>query len=210
MSGKSLALLGGKAVRNKPFQGWPIHGATEERALLRVLHSGQWGCTSGHEVEKFERRFAAYQGAEHGIAVVNGTAALRIALLAAGVDAGDEVIVPPFTFLATATAVVEANATPIFVDVDLETFNLDPRRIEAAITPRTRAIIPVHFGGLAADMDAILAIARHKLVIIEDAAHVAWGGVQGAAPGGHRGHGVLLVSVFEEPELGRRRADHHE
>lgn len=172
MSGGRLALLGGKPVREKPFQGWPVYGKAEEEALLRVLRSGRWGCTSGNEVENFEKRFAAYQGAKHGIAVVNGTAALRIALLAAGVEAGDEVIVPPFTFLATATAVVEANATPIFVDVDLETFNLDPRKIEAAITPRTRAIIPVHFGGLSADMEAILAIAwRHKLVVIEDAAH---------------------------------------
>ena len=99
-------------------------------------------------------------GCRHGIAVVNGTVALRIALLAAGIQAEDEVIVPPYTFVATATAVLEANAVPVFADIDLHTFNLDPAAVEAAITPRTRAIIPVHFAGQPADMDAIMAIAR--------------------------------------------------
>src|SRR5215218_7147033 len=132
----ALALLGGTPVRTKPFPTWPIYGQEEERALLRTLHSGKWGKIDGGEVKTFERRFAEYHGAKHGIAVVNGTVSLRIALLAAGIEAGDEVIIPPYTFLATATAVVEANAVPIFVDIERETFNIDPQEIEKAITPR--------------------------------------------------------------------------
>ena len=167
-----LALLGGKPVRTKPWPTWPVYGLAEEQALLRVLHSGKWGKTEGTETATFEKRFADYIGVKHAIAVVNGTVSLRIALLAAGIEAGDEVIVPPYTFLATATAVVEANAVPVFVDINRETFNIDPAQIEKAITSRTRAIIPVHVGGLACDMDAIMSIAKkHNLTVIEDAAH---------------------------------------
>src|SRR5687768_9415625 len=117
----------------------------EEAGLLRVLRSGKWGRLQGQEVERFERRFAEKHGCKHGIAVVNGTVSLRIGLLAAGIRADDEVIVPPYTFLSTATAVVEANAIPVFADISLETFNLDLQAVERAITSRTRAIIPVHF-----------------------------------------------------------------
>ena len=169
---QSLAILGGQPVRPRPFTSWPIFGEPEEQRLLRTLRSGKWGKLHGPEVAEFEQRFAAMHGAKHGIGVVNGTVSLRIALMAAGIQAEDEVIVPPYTFLATATAVVEANAVPVFADIDLETFNLDPKAVEAAITPRTRVIMPVHMAGQVADMDAIMAIAkRHKLVVIEDAAH---------------------------------------
>jgi dTDP-4-amino-4,6-dideoxygalactose transaminase len=172
MTRGSLALFGGAKTRSRPFPSWPVFGAKEERRLLGALRSGQWGKLSGSEVGEFERRFATVQGCKHGIAVVNGTVSLRVALLAGGLRADDEVIVPPYTFLATATAVLEANAVPVFADVNLETFNIDPKSIAAAITPRTRAIIPVHMGGQAADMDAIMAIARkHRLLVIEDAAH---------------------------------------
>src|SRR5689334_15970356 len=119
--GNALALLGGPPVRTAPWPSWPIHGPEEERALLRVLHSGKWGKLDGDETARFEQRFADYVGAKHAVAVVNGTVSLRIALMAVGIRAGDEVIVPPYTFLATATAVVEANATPVFVDVDRDT-----------------------------------------------------------------------------------------
>ena len=167
-----LALLGGTPVRTQPFTAWPIFGETEEQRLLCTLRSGQWGRLSGNEVAELEKRFAERHGCRHGIAVVNGTVSLRIALLAAGVRAEDEVIVPPYTFLSTASAVVEANAVPVFADIDLDTFNIAPKAIEAAITPRTKAIIPVHFAGQIADMDAITAIAyKHKLTVIEDAAH---------------------------------------
>jgi dTDP-4-amino-4,6-dideoxygalactose transaminase len=160
----------------------------EEDRLLRALRSGRWGRLDGAEVAEFENRFALMHGAKHGIGVVNGSAALRIALIAAGIQAEDEVIVPAYTFLATATAVVEANAVPVFADIDLETFNLDPGAMEAAITPRTRAVIPVHMGGQLADMDAIMEIAgRHGLVVIEDAAH-AHAASHRQGPAGSIGH----------------------
>lgn len=183
-----LALLGGTPVRNQPFTSWPVFGKTEERRLLRALRSGQWGRLHGTEVAEFENRFAVMHGCRHGIAVVNGTVALRIALLAAGIREEDEVIVPPYTFFSTASSVIEANAVPVFADIDLDTFNLDPRAVEAAITSRTRAIIPVHFAGQPADLNAIMAIARkRKLTVIEDAAH-AHGAMYRNRPAGSLGH----------------------
>src|SRR2546422_658743 len=159
-----------KPTRTGPFTSWPIFGKDEERRLLRVLRSGKWGRLHGPEVAEFERGFAAMHGCKHGIAVVNGTVSLRIALLAAGIRAEDEVIVPPYTFFSTASAVVEANAIPVFADIDLVTFNIDPKATKSAITPRTKAIIPVHFAGQIADMDAIMAIAKeHRLTVVEDA-----------------------------------------
>jgi dTDP-4-amino-4,6-dideoxygalactose transaminase len=184
----SLALFGGEKVRTRPFPAWPVFGAPEEQRLLHCLRSGHWGKLHGDEVAEFERRFAALHGCTHGIAVVNGTVALRIALLAAGIQAEDEVVVPPYTFLATATAVLEANAIPVFADVDRETFNLDPAALEAALTPRTRAVIPVHIGGQPADLEAIMRIAeRRHLVVIEDAAH-AHGALYVDRPAGSVGH----------------------
>ena len=140
--------------------------------MLGALRSGHWGRLDGNEVSEFEERFAAMHGCQHGIAMVNGTVSLRLGLMAAGLEAESEVIIPPYTFFSTASAVIEANMVPVFADVDLDTFNLDPQAVEAAITPRTRAVIPVHFAGQVADMDAIMAIAeKHKLLVIEDAAH---------------------------------------
>ena len=156
--------------------------------LLRTLRSGKWGRLHGEEVSEFERRFASMHGCKHGIAVVNGTVSLRIALLAAGIRAEDEVIVPPYTFISTASAVIEANAIPVFADIDLQTFNLDPAAVERALTPRTRAVIPVHFAGQPADMEALMAIARARgLVVIEDAAHAHGASYQGC-PVGSIGH----------------------
>ncbi len=183
-----LALLGGTPVRGTPFTTWPVFGQADEARLLRTLHSGHWGRLDGSEVSEFERRFAAAHACEHGIAVVNGTVALRIALLAAGIRSQQEVIVPPYTFVATASAVIEANAVPVFVDVDRDTFNIDPRAIDAAITPRTKVVIPVHFAGQPADMDAISAVAHdHNLIVIEDAAH-AHGASYRTVPAGSLGH----------------------
>jgi dTDP-4-amino-4,6-dideoxygalactose transaminase len=140
--------------------------------LLRSLRSGKWGRLNGTEVAGFEQRFAAAHDCKHGIAVVNGTVSLRIALMAAGIPADAEVIIPPYTFFSTASAVIEANMIPVFADIDLNTFNLDAKAVEAVITPRTRAIIPVHFAGQVADMKRINAIAKkHRLLVIEDAAH---------------------------------------
>jgi dTDP-4-amino-4,6-dideoxygalactose transaminase len=178
----TLSLLGGSPIRTRSFHAWPVFGDAEESRLLRTLRSGKWGRLHGAEVEEFEIRFAALQGADHCLGVVNGTVSLRLALLAADLPAGSEIIVPPYTFLATASAAVEANLVPIFADVDLDTFNLSPAAVAAAITPRTRAVIPVHLGGQPAEMDALLTLAlKHNLVVIEDAAQA-----QGAAYRGRR------------------------
>ena len=185
---QQLALLGGKPVRTRPFASWPVFDRAEERALLRTLRSGKWGKLDGNEVAAFENQFTAMHGCKYGIGVVNGTVSLRIALMAAGIHAEDEVIVPPYTFLSTATAVIEANAVPVFADIDLDTFNLDPRAVDRAITRRTKAIIPVHFAGQPADMDAIMAIAKkRKLMVMEDAAH-AHGARYKSRPAGSLGH----------------------
>jgi len=167
-----LALLGGRPARTQPFPSWPVFGKPEEKRLLHTLRSGRWGRLDGPETAEFERRFAEFHGCKHGIAVVNGTVSLRLALLAAGIRAGEEVIVPPYTFFSTASAVIEANAVPVFADISLDSFNLDPRAVEAAVTSRTRAIIPVHFAGQPADMRAVMAIAKKRdLLVLEDAAH---------------------------------------
>lgn len=183
-----LALLGGVPLRQEPFTRWPIFGRADEQRVLRCLRSGKWGKLDGGEVAEFERRFAALHGCRHGIGVVNGTVSLRLGLMAAGLQAEDEVIVPPYTFYSSASAVVEANAIPVFADIDLNTFNLDPRRVEAAVTRRTKAIIAVHFAGQPAEMSSLMRIARkHKLLLIEDAAH-AHGASYRGKPAGSLGH----------------------
>ncbi len=165
-----LAILGGKAIRNRPFPDWPIFGKEEESALLSVFRSGKWGI-GGTQVKDFQEKFAESHNAKYAVAVMNGTVSLEIALKAVRVGFGDEVIVPAYTFAATATAVLNVNAIPVFVDIDPDTYCLDPKAIIAAITPQTKAIIPVHIGGHPADMDAIMAIAeQHGLFVIEDAA----------------------------------------
>jgi dTDP-4-amino-4,6-dideoxygalactose transaminase len=175
MSSGKLALLGGTPVRTKPWPLWPVYDEREMNALREVLESRQWCRLGGKKVDQFEQAFARYQDAQYGIAVANGTAALEVTLKAAGVEAGDEVIVPAFTFIATATAPLQISAIPIFADVDPDTINMDPKSVEKLITDRTRAIMPVHFGGRAADMDGLLDLARrHSLVVIEDACH-GWG-----------------------------------
>lgn len=169
---KQLGLLGGEPIRTKPFPSWPVFAESDQQRVLTALQSGKWGRLDGNEVSQFESRFAEMHGCKHGIAVVNGTVSLRLSLMAAGLKAEDEVIVPPYTFYATASAVIEANMIPVFADIDLNSFNLDPKAVEAAVTPRTRAIIPVHFAGQPAEMEAINQIARrHSLLVLEDAAH---------------------------------------
>ena len=146
---------------------------------------GRWKVSQG---AAFETEFAAFQGARHGVACTNGTAALEIALRALEIGCGHEAIVPPYTFIATASTVLQVGAMPVFVDIDPETLNIDPGQVEAAITPRTRAIIPVHIAGRPADMDALPEIARRRgLRLIEDAAQAhgaAWRGTR--AWGRHR------------------------
>ena len=181
----TLAINGGSAVRGTPFHPWPVVEERDAQAVADVVRSGLWGRLrpGASRTRAFEQQFAAYQGCAFGLCVSSGTAALEVALVSAGVEVGDEVIVPPYTFMATATSVLQIGAVPIFADIDPWTYNLDPLAIEGALTEKTRAIIPVHFGGLPADMDAVNAIARrHDLLVIEDAAH---------AHGGHHRSGML-------------------
>ncbi|HZO91008.1 MAG TPA: DegT/DnrJ/EryC1/StrS family aminotransferase [Chthonomonadaceae bacterium] len=187
---ETLAIDGGTPIRDKqqkPWPRWPIYDETEERALLDALHSGEWWYVGGTQGTTFEREFAAFQDARYGVACTNGTAALEIALRALGIGCGDEVLVPPYTFVATASSVLSVGATPVFVDIDGDTLNLDPSLIEPVLTSRTRAVIPVHMAGRPADMDAILAVARkHNLYVIEDAAQAhaaAWRGTKVGALG---------------------------
>jgi dTDP-4-amino-4,6-dideoxygalactose transaminase len=163
----SLAMLGGKKAKGKPFPVWPYYDSNEDRALREVLESRVWWRTPGTKTLEFEKSFA-----RHGIAVTNGTAALEVTIAALGITAGDEVIVPNFTFVATASAVLFANALPVLVDVDPETYCIDPDLVEDAITSRTKAIIAVHMGGHPADLDRLKKIAsRKRIALIEDSAH---------------------------------------
>ncbi len=170
-----LAIKGGAPVRDtgRTWPAWPVHDEREHRAVLEVLESGKW--FFGDRVKAFEAAYAAFQGARHCITCNSGTAAAEIILQALGIGPGDEVLVPPYTFVATASAVLRVGATPIFVDVD-DTWCMDPDLADAAITPRTRAIMPVHFGGRICDMDRMNDIAaKHGIPVIEDACH-CWGG----------------------------------
>ena len=172
---EKLAIDGGSPVRSKDFPSWPVWDEQEEKLLLEVLHSGKWGMLNGEKVHQFERAFADYQQARYGLCLVNGTAALEVALRAAGVEPGDEVITTPYTFIATINAALQLGAIPVFVDIDPNSFLIDAGKIEAAITPRTRAILPVHLGGQPADMDTILGLAKkYGLAVVEDACQ-AWG-----------------------------------
>lgn len=152
----------------------PLIGEEEVQAVRDVIDSGLLTSASfegGPKVRDFESRFAGFVGSKYGVAVNSGTAALHLALLAAGVGPGDEVIVPPFTFVATATVVLLVGARPVFADIDPETYNIDPENVKRLISPRTKAIIPVHLYGLPAEMDVLMEIAReHNIVVIEDAA----------------------------------------
>jgi dTDP-4-amino-4,6-dideoxygalactose transaminase len=170
-----------------------------DAAIARVFESGQF--VLGDEVAGFEREFAAYSGATEGIAVNTGTSALHLALIAAGVRAGDEVITTPFTFVATVAAIGYIGAKAVFVDIDPQTFTIDPAQIEQAITSRTKAIVPVHLYGQPADMDPILATARrHGLVVIEDACQ-AHGAAYKGRPVGSLGHAAAF-SFYPGKNLG--------
>jgi len=167
----NLAVRGGKPLRTQPFHPWPIFDEADRDRLVRVLEGGVWSGEGPRERE-LERAFAARHDAPDAVAVTNGTVSLLLCLRALGVRPGDEVIVPALTWVATATCVLEANAVPVMVDVDPKTFCIDPAAVNAAITSRTVAIIPVHLYSCMADMDSLRRIAeRHSLAIIEDCAH---------------------------------------
>lgn len=167
---EQLAIDGGAPTRTAPYPAWPQWDQDEAENLIKVLNSGEWWAPGGSHVTRFEEAFARYHEAEHGVAVTNGSAALEVCLRAARIDWGDEVITTPYTFIATANSCLLVGAIPRFADLLPDTWNLDPACVEALITPRTKAIMPVHLGGEPADMDAIMDIARrHNLIVIEDA-----------------------------------------
>ena len=187
-----LALFGGPKTRTHAYPTWPQHDERDVAAVAEVVRSGNWGGFPypGPQTRRFLDAFIELQRGDYAVAMMNGTITLEVALRAAGIGWGDEVIVPAYTFQATASAPTMAGAIPVLVDIDPATFCIDPAAIEAAITDRTRAIIPVHIASQMADMDAIMDIARrHDLIVIEDAAHAhgaLWQG-RGAGAIGHFG-----------------------
>jgi dTDP-4-amino-4,6-dideoxygalactose transaminase len=194
-----LALAGGASVRTAPFPRWPDYDERERALLLEALEARSWGGYPfpNARAERFGAAFAAAHDAKHAFAVVNGTVAIEIALVAAGLRPGDEVILPAYTFEASAAPVLRLGAIPVFVDVLPETYCVDPAAAEAAITPRTRALLPVHLAMCMADMDALVALAgKHGLRVIEDCAHAhgaKWSG-RGAGSLGSAGAFSLQTS----------------
>ncbi len=180
------AILGGEPVRKKPFTPWPQYSQADLDRIVEVVRSRHWG---GYPVPskyagEFATRFAELHGAKYGLCLANGTVAILAAAQALGLKFGDEVIVPAYTWDGTAIAVLQAGGVPVFADVDPDTYCLDPQAVRAALTPRTRALMPVHLAMRFADMNALLDIARERnLLIIEDCAHAHGGQFQGRGAG---------------------------
>lgn len=174
----TLAIFGGKPVRNRPFPAYPVLGKEEEKAVVNVIKSGRLSTFAasrgkfflgGAKIQEFEKMFADYHNVKYAICVNSATAGLHVALAACGIGPGDEVIVPPYTFTATATSVLMHNAIPVFADIELSTYCIDPEDIEKKITRFTKAIVPVHLLGHPAEMEKIMNLARkYKLKVIED------------------------------------------
>jgi L-glutamine:2-deoxy-scyllo-inosose/3-amino-2,3-dideoxy-scyllo-inosose aminotransferase len=187
-----LAILGGPKTRTEPYPEWPVWDQRDIDAVTGVIKSGRWGGFPypGPKTAELARKFAEMQGGGYAVLMANGTVTMEVACRAAGIGWGDEVIVPAYTFQATAAAPMAAGAIPVIVDVDPNTYCIDPKAIEKAITTKTKAIIPVHLGHQMAEMDAIMALAeKHNLIVIEDCAHAhgaKWNG-QGAGTIGHFG-----------------------
>jgi L-glutamine:2-deoxy-scyllo-inosose/3-amino-2,3-dideoxy-scyllo-inosose aminotransferase len=194
-----LAILGGEPTRKEPYPEWPVHDQRDIEAATRVIQSGRWGGYPypGPETRRFLKMFTELQGGGYPVAAVNGTVTMEVALRAADIGWGDEVIVPALTFQATAAAPMAAGAIPVIADVNSETYTIDPKAVRAAITEKTRAIIPVHLAAQMADMDEIMAIAEeHDLIVVEDCAHAhgaKWRG-KGAGTIGHFGSFSLQSS----------------
>ena len=194
-----LAILGGPKTRTEPWPAWPVWDQRDLDAVTEVIRSGRWGGYPypGPKTAELARKFAELQGGGHAVAMANGTVTMECALRAAQIGWGDEVIVPAYTFQATAAAPMAAGAIPVIVDVDPGTYCMDAGAAEKAVTPKTKAIIPVHLGANMADMDAIMALAeKHNLIVIEDCAHAhgaKWNGC-GAGTIGHFGSFSLQSS----------------
>lgn len=179
----TLAILGGTPARTQAFPAWPVFSSEEESLLLGVLRGGNWG-GYGAEIRRFEEQFQRMHEVKHAVSCANGTVALEVALRSIGVRCGDEVIVSPFSFIASASAILLCHAAPVFADIEPKTLNIAPGAIEPLITAKTKAIIVVHFGGHPADMDKIVPLARrHGLAIIEDCAHAHGARWRGKAVG---------------------------
>jgi len=219
---EKLAVLGGDPVRKEKYPAWPVFDERDIEAVTRTVKSGRWGGFPypGPNTAEFAVKFAEIQGGGYAVPMLNGTITMEVALRAAGIGWGDEVIVPTYTFQATAYAPMVAGAIPVIVDIDPDTYCIDPPKIEEAITEKTRAIIVVHIAAQMADMDVITGIAReHELILIEDSAHAhgaKWRGM-GAGTIGDFGSfslqsakslttgegGVLLC---KDPEMAQRAA----
>src|SRR5512145_2033883 len=198
MSTEKLAIQGGPQAKRKPFPAWPGYDDREIQAVTQVLESRQWWRGNGSQSVLFGQEFAGYRGARHALAVTNGTEAIELALATLDIGRGDEVIVPAFTFISTASAVLCAQAIPVLVDVDPVSYCLDLQAVEAAITPRTRAIIPVHMAGHVVDMDALLALSKkHHLAVIEDAAHAQGAEWRGQRVGALGAAGTFSFQAFK-------------
>ena len=197
-----LALLGGSPTVTRRPPDWPIFDDSDRNALNAVMESRVWG--GYHEtVAELERQFAAYHGCAHGIALVNGTVSLEIALSAAGIKPGDEVIVPPITFVASAAAIARIGAVPVFVDIDPETINLDPEKVADHINERTRAMVVVHFAGHPADLDRLTEICDQRgLVMIEDCAHAHGAEWHGRRIGGFGSFGSFSFQASKNMTAG--------
>jgi perosamine synthetase len=171
---EKLAILGGEKVRKGAWPEWPVWDQTAEPGIIEMLRTGRWWRGEGEHVAEFERKYAAMMGATQCVAVASGTTALITALGVMGVDAGDEVLVSPYTFIATYNSIFFHKALPVFVDTDPDTFLMDTSKIESRITDRTVAVLPVHIYGLPADMDSVNKVAKaHNLKVVEDACQ-AW------------------------------------
>ena len=194
-----LAILGGPKTRIEPYPEWPVWDQRDIDAVTDVIKSGRWGGFPypGPQTAELARQFSELQGGGYAVPMANGTVTMEVACRAADIGWGDEVIVPAYTFQATAAAPMAAGAIPVIVDVDPNTYCLDPKAAEKAITPKTRAILPVHLGHQMADMDAIMALAeKYNLIVIEDCAHAhgaKWNG-KGAGTIGHFGSFSLQSS----------------
>lgn len=193
----TLAILGGKPARKESFPDWPVFSSEEETLLLKALRGGNWG-GYGAEIRRFEERFQRMHEVKHAISCANGTVALEVALRSVGVRCGDEVIVTPFSFIASASAILLCHAIPVFADIDPKTLNISPSAIEPVITPRTKAIVVVHFGGHPADMDAIVPLARkYGLAIVEDCAHAHGARWRGTAVGNFGDAGTFSFQGYK-------------
>src|SRR5574339_1204594 len=194
-----LAILGGPKTRTAAYPTWPVWDQRDIDAVTEVIKSGRWGGYPypGTKTAELAKKFAEMQGGGYAVPMTNGTITMEVALRAAGIGWGDEVIVPAYTFQATASAPMAAGAIPVIVDVDPNNYCLDPVAAKKAITPKTKAIIPVHLGSNMADMDVIMALAeKYDLIVIEDCAHAhgaKWNG-RGAGTIGHFGSFSLQSS----------------